>query len=279
MTSTSDRLIWRYGGGVVKRFPSSSTEFPVLSRVFTSSPVITSSAVGLGPTLSLCTELPWVKNNLFPFMLVSMLRSAYFYCMLQSCFLLPRIFLDRWCATWTLNLFYFRTLMFSLLCFCMLRLSANLINMGLGNFLRESKLPILRSFSISILFTIFSYIPMSCINTFSKSMVLGGRGSGAFFYTPLILKLFSIDRDCNSWFGYLHQILTEQRSLLILLSVIIYQVSVLVRIFFSVSFSFFWSHYFVISSICSPWLSNRSIKLAKLFSMLAMLFIMSLIWK
>lgn len=53
----------------MKRVPS-STESPVLYTVFTSSPVITSSALGLNRILSLCTDMHWVKTKLICLLLL-----------------------------------------------------------------------------------------------------------------------------------------------------------------------------------------------------------------
>lgn len=129
----------------MKRVPS-STESPVLDTVFTSSPVITSSAVGLSRILFLCTDMHWVKTNtnLSPFAVCYQVDSV-----------IRSFFSDRWCAA--RNLFYFRTLMFLLLCFCFV---CKLNKFGPGHFLQEPKLPILCSLSMRRLFTIFSYISM-----------------------------------------------------------------------------------------------------------------------
>lgn len=162
--------------------------------------------------------------------------------------------------------------------YCVFALSAKLVKMGPGIFCSNQNFPFR-------LITLCLYIPMSCMNTFSKSMAVSWEFfRELFFYTPLTLKLFpSIvivileSRD----FVYLHRILTELLSLLILLSIILYQV-----LFVCSSTDFFLTFIpsfdlviFVISSMCSPSLSNRNIHLNKVFSMLAMSFIMSLNWK
>lgn len=111
----------------MKRVPS-STESPVLNTVFTSSPVITSSAVGLSRILFRCTDMHWVKTNtnLFSFAVCYHVDSV-----------ICSFFSDRWCAA--RNLFYFRTLMFFY--YFVFALSANLINLGLGISCRNQSFP------------------------------------------------------------------------------------------------------------------------------------------
>lgn len=54
--------------------PDNLLELPVLNTFLTSSLVKISSSMGLGPSLSLYTELLWVNTNLSPFIPVPMLR-------------------------------------------------------------------------------------------------------------------------------------------------------------------------------------------------------------
>lgn len=127
--------------------------------------------------------------------------------------------------------------------YCVFALSANLVNMGPGIFCSNQNFPFR-------LITLCLYIPMSCMNTFSKSMAVSwGFFRELFFYTPLTLKLFpSIviaileSRD----FAYLHRILTELLSLLILLSIILYQV-----LFVCSSTNFFWHLFHILISLFS----------------------------
>lgn len=110
----------------MKRVPS-STESPVLNTVFTSSPVITSSAVGLSRILFLCTDMHWVKTitNLSPFAVYYQVDSV-----------IRSFFSDRWCAA--RNFFTSERWCFYYFVFA---LSANLINLGLGIFCRNQSFP------------------------------------------------------------------------------------------------------------------------------------------
>lgn len=109
----------------MKRVPS-STESPVLYIVFTSSPVITSSALGLNRILSLCTDMHWVKTKLICLLLLYVTKlipsSAHF---LWSLVCSTKLVLLQ-----NVDVHYF-----------VFALSANLIIMGLGIFCRNQSFP------------------------------------------------------------------------------------------------------------------------------------------
>lgn len=127
--------------------------------------------------------------------------------------------------------------------YCVFALSANLVKIGSGHFLQQPKLPIQTNHIMfvhsNVLYEYIFKINGSFLRVFS----------GTFFYTPLTLKLFpSIviaileSRD----FVYLHRILTELLSLLILLSIILYQV-----LFVCSSTDFFWHLFHIFISLFS----------------------------
>lgn len=71
----------------MNRLPLSTIDFSGNSSFVTSSKVMTSSAVGLVPTLYLEIELLCVKISFSPLILVSIFRSAICFCTGYSCFL------------------------------------------------------------------------------------------------------------------------------------------------------------------------------------------------
>lgn len=96
------------------------------------------------------------------------------------------------------------------------------------------------------------------MNKFSKSMAVTWcffSGNFRSLWSCFLSIVIAILK--TRYFWYLHQILTKLCSLLILLSVIFYQLSFVCycHLFHLLIFFFF------ISSMCSSWLSNRSINI------------------
>lgn len=127
--------------------------------------------------------------------------------------------------------------------YCVFALSANLVKIGSGHFLQQPKLPIQTNHNMSVHSNVLYEYIFKINGSFLRVF------SGTFFNTPLTLKLFpSIviaileSRD----FVYLHRILTELLSLLILLSIILYQV-----LFVCSSTDFFWHLFHILISLFS----------------------------
>lgn len=136
--------------------PSSSKESPILNAVFTSSPVKTSSAVGLSQVF---IPVYWYAYNFLLLLYVKKLipSSAHFCVLLQN-----------------VDVFHY----------CVFALSANLVKMGPGIFCSNQNFPFR-------LITLCLYIPMSCMNTFSKSMAVSwGFFRELFFILRLLWSCF-----------------------------------------------------------------------------------------
>lgn len=164
----------------MKRVPS-STESPVLYIVFTSSPVITSSALGLNRILSLCTDMHWVKTKLICLLLLYVTKLIPSF----AHFLRSLV-----CST---KLGYFRTLMFItlfLLCLQTWLLWVWAFSAGTKAFHSVHFIDVQTFHNISVYSLVF-------MNTFLKSMAVTWVFSGDLF-TLLTLMLLSINRDCNS---------------------------------------------------------------------------------
>lgn len=165
----------------MKRAPS-STESPVLYTVFTSSPVTTSSALGLNRILFLCTDIHWVKTKLICLLLLYVAKlipsSAHF---LRSLV----------CSTKFVLLQNVDVHYFVLLC-----LQTWLI--WVWAFSAGTK----ASYSVHFIdaqtfHNISVYIPLFLWIQFKINGSYLGLFSGDLF-TLLTLKLLSINRDCNS---------------------------------------------------------------------------------
>lgn len=142
--------------------------------------------------------------------------------MLPSWFRLPRIFSGRWCAA--RNLFYFRTLMFItlfLLCLQTWLIWVWAFSAGTKASYSVHFIDAQTFHNTSVYIPLFLWIQFkingSYLGFFREICLLCLLWSCFLSIVIAILKT----RD----FGYLHQIVTKLRSLLILLSVIWYQLS------------------------------------------------------
>lgn len=171
----------------------------------------------------------WVKiiTNLSPFAVYYQVDSV-----------IRSFFSDRWCAA--RNFFTSERWCFYYFVFA---LSANLINLGLGIFCRNQSFPFCAVYRCADFSQYFRTFP--CF--YKYIFKINGSNLGFFFREIFILRslwscFLSIviailkTRD----FGYLPQILTKLCSLLILLSVILYQLSLSIIVIYSV----FWFLYF-----------------------------------
>lgn len=139
--------------------------------------------MGLSRTLFLCTDMRWVKTNtnLSPFAVCyqvdSVIRSFFSDRCVQHeiCFTS-----ERWCF------YYF-----------VFALSANLIIWAWAFSAGTKASHSAQFIGAQTFHNIFVHFHVF-INTFSKSIAVTWVFFSGNFYTPLTLKLFSINRDCNS---------------------------------------------------------------------------------